>query len=161
VKVYVASPLGFALSTKLFMDKELMPAIIAAEAEPLNPWDAGSEVENMILDTHTFDSLALRKISYSAVINRLGKANVDLIKQSSGLVAVLDGVDIDSGTAAEIGYATALGLWTVGLRTDFRRSGEDQTAECNLQVEYFIRMNGGVIVHNLVEMQDELRKRIA
>lgn len=36
------------------------------------------------------------------------------------IVAVLDGVDVDSGTAWEIGYAYAKGKPVIGLRTDFR-----------------------------------------
>ncbi len=36
------------------------------------------------------------------------------------VVAVLDGVDVDSGTAWEIGYAYAKEKPVIGLRTDFR-----------------------------------------
>lgn len=40
------------------------------------------------------------------------------------VVAILDGADADSGTCFEMGYAYAKGLPVVGLRTDFRGSGE-------------------------------------
>ncbi len=36
------------------------------------------------------------------------------------LIAVLDGPDVDSGTAFEIGYAYALKKSVIGLRTDYR-----------------------------------------
>jgi nucleoside 2-deoxyribosyltransferase len=42
--------------------------------------------------------------------------NCDLV------VAVLDGPDVDSGTAFEVGYAYARGIPIVGIRTDFRKS---------------------------------------
>lgn len=42
------------------------------------------------------------------------------LKKSDIVVAVLEGTDIDSGTAWEIGYAYAKGKPVIGLRTDFR-----------------------------------------
>ncbi len=45
---------------------------------------------------------------------------VEGVDGSDLVVAVLDGVDVDSGTAWEIGYAYAKGKPIIGLRTDFR-----------------------------------------
>ncbi len=45
---------------------------------------------------------------------------VEGVDSSDLVVAVLDGVDVDSGTAWEIGYAYAKGKPVIGLRTDFR-----------------------------------------
>lgn len=45
---------------------------------------------------------------------------VEGVDGSNLVVAVLDGVDVDSGTAWEIGYAYAKGKPIIGLRTDFR-----------------------------------------
>lgn len=45
---------------------------------------------------------------------------VEGVDASDLVVAVLDGVDVDSGTAWEIGYAYAKGKPIIGLRTDFR-----------------------------------------
>ncbi len=42
------------------------------------------------------------------------------IEEADVVVAVLDGPDVDSGTAFEIGYATAKGKPVVGLKTDIR-----------------------------------------
>jgi len=42
------------------------------------------------------------------------------LKKSDIVVAVLEGTDVDSGTAWEIGYAYAAGKPVIGLRTDFR-----------------------------------------
>ncbi|MFN3926563.1 MAG: nucleoside 2-deoxyribosyltransferase [Pseudanabaenaceae cyanobacterium] len=40
------------------------------------------------------------------------------------VVAVLDGADADSGTCWECGYAVAKGIPVIGVRSDFRGSGD-------------------------------------
>ena len=54
---------------------------------------------------------------------RIFSKNVSTIDNTDMMVAVLDGVDVDSGTAWEIGYAYARGLPVYGLRTDFQTPG--------------------------------------
>jgi nucleoside 2-deoxyribosyltransferase len=48
------------------------------------------------------------------------KKCVEGLDSSDIVVSVLDGADVDSGTAWEIGYAYARGKPVIGLRTDFR-----------------------------------------
>lgn len=43
---------------------------------------------------------------------------------ASLVLVILDGADADSGSCFEVGYAYAKGIPIVGLRTDFRGSGE-------------------------------------
>jgi nucleoside 2-deoxyribosyltransferase len=57
------------------------------------------------------------------------------VNNSDIVVAVLDGVDVDSGTAWEIGYAYARGKPVIGLRTDFRTLSDGIV---NLMVEMSI-----------------------
>lgn len=57
------------------------------------------------------------------------------VNASDLVVAVLDGVDVDSGTAWEIGYAYAKGKPVIGLRTDFRELADGIV---NLMVEMSI-----------------------
>lgn len=57
------------------------------------------------------------------------------VDNSDLVVAVLDGVDVDSGTAWEIGYAYAKGKPVIGLRTDFRSLSDGIV---NLMVEMAI-----------------------
>jgi len=57
---------------------------------------------------------------------------VEGVDISDLVVAVLDGVDVDSGTAWEIGYAYAKGKPVLGLRTDFR---ELSNGVVNLMIE--------------------------
>lgn len=49
------------------------------------------------------------------------------------VVAVIDGADADSGTAWEMGYATARSIPVIALRTDFRRVGDHERV--NLMLE--------------------------
>ncbi|MFH0904644.1 MAG: nucleoside 2-deoxyribosyltransferase [Methanobacteriota archaeon] len=59
--------------------------------------------------------------------------NEAAIEKSDIIVAVVDGADVDSGTAWEIGYAYARGKPILGLRTDFRTLGIEGTV--NLMIE--------------------------
>jgi nucleoside 2-deoxyribosyltransferase len=59
--------------------------------------------------------------------------NEAAIEKSDMIVAVVDGADVDSGTAWEIGYAYARRKPILGLRTDFRTLGIEGTV--NLMIE--------------------------
>jgi len=50
----------------------------------------------------------------------LYRACRDAIDECDVMVAILDGPDVDSGTAWEMGFAVGSGLPVVGVRTDFR-----------------------------------------
>jgi nucleoside 2-deoxyribosyltransferase len=77
------------------------------------------------------------------VNRKLGARNAQLIDSCDAVLAVLDGSDVDSGTAAEIGYAAAKHKPVVGLRCDHRVTGDNEAALVNLQVEWFIVESGG------------------
>jgi nucleoside 2-deoxyribosyltransferase len=160
VKVYLASPLGFADSTRMFMYKQLIPKLTSVGVNIEDPWDAPRELDEQINNAKRITDLDTRRKAWTQIVRQLGERNARLIRDAQGVVAVLDGVDIDSGTAAEIGYAAALGKWVIGYRGDFRRTGEDVGSEVNLQVEYFILRSGGEVVHSLDDLQTALRKRI-
>ncbi len=74
------------------------------------------------------------------------------------LIAHLDGQEVDSGTAAEVGYAAGRGLPCVGVRSDLRQSGEPEMA-VNLQVESFIVRSGGFVAASLDALLAELVAR--
>jgi nucleoside 2-deoxyribosyltransferase/predicted secreted protein len=59
--------------------------------------------------------------------------NLNVLRDSDLVVAVIDGADADSGTAWEVGYAYACGIPVVALRTDFRSVGVDERV--NLMLE--------------------------
>ena len=64
--------------------------------------------------------------------------NLSAIDNSDIMVAVLDGVDVDSGTAWEVGYAYSKGKPVFGLRTDFRTLGIE--GRVNLMIERSVTM---------------------
>jgi nucleoside 2-deoxyribosyltransferase len=91
----------------------------------------------------------------------VARANAEAIEACAGVLALLDGSDVDSGTAAEIGFAAALGRPVVGLRTDRRLSGDNTATVVNLQVEYFIHRNGGRVCRGLDEAVAEVHRLVA
>lgn len=59
----------------------------------------------------------------------------DAIHAATHVVALLDGPQVDDGTAWEIGYAYAKGIPIIGLRTDFRQAGDTPTSLANAMIE--------------------------
>ncbi|KOY81516.1 nucleoside 2-deoxyribosyltransferase [Lysinibacillus macroides] len=55
----------------------------------------------------------------------IAEADLAMLQGSDLLIAVLDGVEIDSGVAAEIGAFAMLNRPIVGLLTDVRQQGRD------------------------------------
>lgn len=138
--VYLASPLGFAESTRGFMRETI--ARLTPIVTVNNPWDDTSFAADIERAWQIVDPIERRAL-WKRINDGLGSKNSEAIRASDGMVAVLDGVDIDSGTAAEIGYAYGLGKRIYGLRTDFRLTGENEVSVVNLQVRYFIDQSGG------------------
>ncbi len=72
---------------------------------------------------------------------------LDGLQRSDMVVTVLDGTDVDSGTAWELGYAYATGKPIVGIRTDFRIQTPDE--KVNLMIQETL--------DDFVESVDELK----
>jgi nucleoside 2-deoxyribosyltransferase len=64
---------------------------------------------------------------------RIFLKNKKALFESDMVVAIIDGADADSGTAWEMGYASALNKPVFALRTDFRRVGTHE--HVNLMLE--------------------------
>lgn len=154
-RVYLASPLGFAASTRAFMDG-LIPAL-AEHVDIENPWD-DTRFEAEFAEIATLDSFAERQSRLQRINTELGRSNAERIDRSDAVFAILDGVDVDSGTASEIGYGFARGKVVCGLRTDFRLAGDNLGATVNLQVQYFIEASGGQVVSGVREFLDLARR---
>lgn len=76
--------------------------------------------------------------------------NLKALERSDMLVAVIDGVDVDSGTGWEIGYAFSKSLPVFGLRTDFRTLGIEGTV--NLMIEQSV-----ILCKSISELLDHLK----
>lgn len=146
-RCYVASPLGFSEPGRHYYAEVFLPAL-GRFIEPVDPWALVSDQE--ILD-------AVQDGRQREFAAEIGQRNLEALRSCQMLVAVLDGQEIDSGTAAEIGFAAALKLRCFGLRTDHRSSGEPG-ATVNLQVEAFVVSTGGRIASSLDELLADIER---
>jgi nucleoside 2-deoxyribosyltransferase len=144
-RCYVASPLGFSEAGRHYYADVYLPAL-AAVVEPVDPWGLTDPAEIEAAD---------RDGTHRELVAAIGARNIEAIRSCTLLAANLDGQEVDSGTAAEIGYAAALGVRCFGLRTDLREAGE-RGAHVNLQVEAFIVASGGAIVRSLDALVEAL-----
>jgi nucleoside 2-deoxyribosyltransferase len=149
-RVYLASPLGFAGSTRRFMQE--LEQVLSAHVEIDNPWSFETVAAEEFAEADRLRDREEHRFAHHALNHRIAAANEEAIRSADWLIGVLDGVDVDSGTAAEIGYAFALGKRIWGLRTDFRTTGDNAGSTVNLQVQYFIEASGGRIVTTIDEL---------
>ena len=139
-RIYLASPLGFAASTRGFMTELI--GRLSELVTVVNPWDDTSFATDFER-AHGLTDINERREQFHRINLGIGAKNERMIRSVDALVAVLDGVDVDSGTAGEIGFAYGLGKRSFGLRTDFRVTGDNEAAGINLQLRYFIEQSGG------------------
>jgi nucleoside 2-deoxyribosyltransferase len=154
MKIYLAGPLGFSEAGRDFHDRILIPGLQRSGHDVLDPWkltDTGkvAAVLNMPFGTR-------RREAWRVLNREIGRNNHAALDICDAVVAVLDGVDVDSGTASEIGYAFAKGKPIIGYRGDLRLSADNEALTVNLQVEYFIRASGGDIVSTVARLPEAL-----
>lgn len=149
----MAGPLGFTVPTRTFYNDTLLPSLSALGVEILDPWSASEAAFTRALGEP--DPRA-RAEGLRAANRAAGAANERMIRACDALFAVLDGPDVDSGTASEIGFAAALGKPVIGWRSDLRETGDNSETLVNLQVEHFLRVNGGGVFTQLQAAYDAL-----
>ena len=137
-RCYVASALGFTHAGAHYYEHVYLPALRRV-VEPVDPWALTTAQE--VAEA----SAAGREHEFALEI---GRRNAEAIRGCTLLAAHLDGQEVDAGAAAEVGFATALGLRCFGLRTDLRQSGEPGVS-VNLQVEHFLVASGGSLCTSL------------
>jgi nucleoside 2-deoxyribosyltransferase len=74
-------------------------------------------------------------IPSSAGLQEIFQANLKALSEAEIMVALLDGPQVDDGTAWEVGFFFSRGKKILGLRTDFRRAGERENSRVNLMIE--------------------------
>ena len=154
--IYLAGPLGFSEAGTYFVDHVLSPELKSHGYQVINPFDLVDKDKVKALYAMPLGKERLK--AWQEFNTETGQRNREAIDSCDIIVAVLDGPDVDSGTAAEIGYAFARNKRIVGYRNDFRLSSDDEGGKVNLQVEYFIRASGGDIVREVSELADALAK---
>ena len=137
------------------MYETVIPEITHLGFEILDPWKL---TPGDLIDEVSAMPYGIEKRDKWRVLNTIiGSNNSKAIRESDGLFAILDGVDVDSGTASEIGYAAALGKPIVGYRGDFRLSADNEGGTVNIQVQYFIEMHGGKLIQELSNLPEALQ----
>lgn len=145
--VYVASPLGFSEPGRHYLVAVLHPRLSAGGFTVLDPWE---DQTGVVAGTMALEPGPARRAALVALSRTIGARNRRLLASADAVLAVLDGPDVDSGTAAEVGWAAARGIPVVGLRSDFRLA-DHEAAVVNLQVEDFVLVSGGRVVGSLDE----------
>lgn len=153
-RIYLAGPLGFSEAGRYFHRTVLVPFVVGLGYDVLDPW--------AFTDPRKIQAIEKmprgpgRCEAWRELNRKIGAANRAAIDRADGVVAILDGPDVDSGTSAEIGYAFARGKFIVGYRGDFRLSADNEGGTVNLQVEFFIRESGGTIVARYEDLKRSL-----
>jgi nucleoside 2-deoxyribosyltransferase len=149
--VYVAGPGGFDAAGRRW-HRHVCEQLTSAGFGVSDPWAASADAFEAAGRLPPGDARheALIEANRSA-----GRKNASLIRSAAAVLALLDGVDVDSGTAAEIGYAAALGIRIVGYRTDWRTTGDNEAAPVNLQVASFIEASGGPLLLGGPDVDDD------
>jgi len=100
------------------------------------------------------------KIPYgrTTIRERLFARDVLEVKRCDLLVALLDGADVDSGTAVEIGIAHTLKIPVIGLKSDFHR----RNRTVNNMIWGACRGGNALVfdVNNLLKQANSLSKQI-
>ena len=156
MRIYLAGPLGFSEAGRAFVDAQLIPMLRAANCQAVDPF--ALTAPEAVAAIQALPPGVARVEAWRSLNRQIARRNLDEIRAADALLAVLDGVDVDSGTAAEIGCAFALGKPVVGYRGDFRLSADNEGSTVNLQVEFFIRESGGDIVARLADIPAALAR---
>lgn len=146
MRIYLASPLGFSETGRKFYYEELVTLLVREGFDVVDPWSLTPPAK--VNKVNAMEYGQEKREAWKELNKEIAERNADAINSSDMVLAILDGTDVDSGTASEIGYAFALGKKILGYRGDFRLSGDNEGAAVNLQVEYFIRKSGGDIVRS-------------
>lgn len=156
-RIYLASPYGFSESTLRFLD-ELKSRLRSDGHEVIDPWELGQEILTKFPAPADGSSNERSVAELTRLNHSMAEQNRKAIDRSEVIVAALDGPDVDSGTASEVGYAFAKGKMIFGYRGDFRLTGENNAAVVNMQVQYWIEESRGQIVRTLSDLMRALRE---
>jgi len=155
--VYLAGPSGFFEAGRAWHNDVVVPKVQGAGLVPMDPWADQSAIDK-IMDSMEFGP-GRREALKEANLQQ-GRYDLALIDRSEAILASLDGPDVDSGTALEIGYGFARGLLIVGLRTDIRISADNEGSKVNLMIETCIADSGGTLTDSVDEAVAQIARQL-
>lgn len=124
---------GFSEDCRDFCRERTLYLVRESGFEALDPWNTGIELSAPEAEKQAWDRFNMLA----------GERNAEMIESSGGMLAVLDGTDVESGTASETGCAFATRKENSRLQGGFSPRGRQPGSTVNLQVECFIRKSGG------------------
>ncbi|HEY5513350.1 MAG TPA: nucleoside 2-deoxyribosyltransferase [Geomonas sp.] len=149
-KLYLASPLGFSPENTGYLNQ--IKAKLASQGfEIFDPWEQ-KQFAGRIDNAFQENNYAARIQAFREIAQQIGSCNEGGIRWADFILAVLDGAEVDSGTAGEVGFGSALGKRCYGLRTDQRDSGDFIGLPVNLQILHFIERSGGKLFRSIAEI---------
>lgn len=151
LKIYLASPLGFNPEHAGYLAR-IKEKLRGEGHTILDPWESQEFAQDIRRAKDTAGCVE-QLAAFRQVAEAIGRTNERLIREADALLAVLDGPEPDSGTASELGFASALGKRCYGLRADWRDSGDFPGLPCNLQVIHFIERTGGTLFRSIGEIK--------
>ncbi|MCY3925682.1 MAG: nucleoside 2-deoxyribosyltransferase [bacterium] len=117
--LYLANPYGFSPPQRAGPLQELVGALEAVGAEPWEPFALGDQ-----------EGWA-REPGWAY---KIGRKDTQLVRDSDGIFAVVNGCPPDEGVMVELGMAIAWGKPTFLFRDDFRRCADSDTYPLNLML---------------------------
>jgi nucleoside 2-deoxyribosyltransferase len=141
---YVASPDGFAESTKYWYDNVLLP-MLDNYVTVIDPWR---------IDVSQI--LEAEGVKKRELWTDLGDKCYDDVDRSKLVIALLDQEPPDNGTVSEVVWAAAHNIPVIGYRNDARTSGE-KGMPYNLMIAAAIRRSGGVALASMLELEQQLQ----
>jgi len=149
-KLYLASPLGFSPENCSYLN-QIKGKLTSQGFEIFDPWEQ-QQFAGRIAKAFSEMDYSARVAAFGEIAREIGACNEEGIRWADTLLAVLDGAEVDSGTAAEVGFGSALGKVCYGLRTDLRDSGDFIGLPINLQILHFIEKSGGRMFRSIAEL---------
>lgn len=99
------------------------------------------------------------KFNDAKTFGSLFKKCVSSVAECDVVVAILDGADIDSGTAFEVGFAYAKNIPVIGVRTDYRE-GQDKGVNLMLAESCLSIVREYSFTENVSQLSQNIAKRI-
>ncbi|MHA1791225.1 MAG: nucleoside 2-deoxyribosyltransferase [Promethearchaeota archaeon] len=156
--IYLANCLGFSQLLKKSLE-HVVSLLKNKGYEVIEPFTLNQKYDKEIGQVYRGKNIEDIQARLKILNEKIAENNEKGILKSDILLALLDGgKDVDSGVAAEIGFAFASNKTILALRMDFRPGGDNMASEINLQVEYFIKKSGGCIVHDEKDLFKNLER---
>lgn len=92
------------------------------------------------------------KLQHQSDVRKIFEEDRNAVSHADLIVANLDGMDVDAGSAWELGFAHGLGKHVVGVYTDWRLHFKWQT------VNLMIQCSVDKLVHSLTELDEYLQQ---